>query len=174
MSFPVIIQDDEIIFNVSPIKPNSVRTFYTELSWLTDYGLIIPLEYDSLMLKQGLIEGMLDLPSKGLSRSLLVDVHGSIKEIRIVQDEGKLRITTLPIHYGDGVKYVRSTSVEIEEYVTALFSMHYSNDQILEQLNNNALMCNVSVVRHSLDDITTFIRDNCKDVKKYHSSMFYE
>ena len=172
MDFPIIIQNDEIIFNVSPVRPNGIKTFHTLLSWLTDYGLIIPLEHESLMLKVGLIDGKLDLPDSTLIRALLIDVEGLIKEIRIMKDVGKSFITTVAVDYGHGAKYGRCIHSEIEMHLAALFTLNYSNDQILEYLDKNSLINNKSVVRYSLAELQEIIKDNCKDIKKYHSSIF--
>ena len=171
MNFPIIIQGGEIIFSYSPMKRSGIRTFYTLLSWMSDYGLIIPLDHYSWIIKVALTDNRVDADDFTVPRALLLDIDGLIKEIAIYNNTGDIKIATSFVDYSEGVKYVRSESMEHEEHITALFSINFSNDEILDFIDKNSLIDNTSVCRYPISVLQDLVKEKCINPKKYHSSL---
>ena len=140
MSFPVVIQSGVILFNLYPPKPNGVAYKVSTDSWLTEYGLIIPVDFSSYNAQVFLNNK--SFKNKNTSqfdntRFLLLDSSGSINDITI---DLYSNYNINPVHYGLGCKYVRAADLETEQHISTLFSLGYTNEQIIEYIKKNTLM----------------------------------
>jgi len=177
MSFPVILQKDTVTFNCSPEKGNGIVSTLNIASWMTPYGFVIPTNWGSTVVLGCLLEGSLNNLPVNYSpsvrfRAFLYDVEGYLKEVIMGRDaDNTPQCEVCHISYDSGEKHVFSTG-EIEEHVTALFSLDWDSPEIVQYLQKNTILhCK------GVKTVTFETLDKCVGVigiKKFSLAIFQE
>lgn len=168
-NFPIIIQHGEIVFDYSPEKPNEVKTFYDISNWITPYGLLIPLSWESINIKMFMLDGYIDIAPYTVQRSLLLDHHGKFKYIFI---RGEDSVTVHYVDINDNTKFVLGDS-ELEMHVSALFSLDLSTDEIIKNLTNNSELSTKSIFRSPIERLIKIQKEQYPITRPFHSSVLF-
>ena len=176
MTYPTIVNDGEVIFDVSPPRRNLTRIKMTLMSWVCPYGLVIPVEPSSYNVKMWMERGRIDVHSGFMGKALLLDHQGDFASITIAR-ESVNEAPVVEVMYFDTLKgsnYVRASTSEIEEHVIALFTLGYSNAKIMDYLYKNTRLGGPTIQRYTIDELKAFLVEH--RVSKpfpFHSSVFF-
>lgn len=173
MSFPVIFQNKELTFNVSPPKPNGISSVLTLGAWLTKYGLIIPVDYTSYIVRLAIIQNTLKnvpIGESSISKAILFTGAGFF-DIRIIVIDGVISLDMYPISGHDNSKSVRSGKSEIEEHVTALFSLNWNNEKIINYLKEHTCLYSKYVQTWTVEELMKLLVETVGDPEPFNLTL---
>ena len=142
MGMPLVVQNNEVMFNIAHGKPNGVRTFDALHNWMTPYGLLIPMHYDCNTLRYALMHGTYDADIKSMegtyTRAGLITNKKELKILEVRGVDGKLHVFVESIPLNESTKFVRCENTKPDEVVTALFARNRTNVEILDFLRKHS------------------------------------
>lgn len=171
--FPVVLQDNYILYDLSLSKVNGIHGVTPLSSWLTPYGLVIPVTPKSINLVGYLRRGdinTVNITIDGEYSNLMMTSSGLLlthrKELYFVIVTHDYVICHW-VPYGEGCKHVYADVFATEAHVSALFSVNCSNQQILEYFNKHSILTTTFVEEFSIDILHKFIQDNVDKPKEF-------